>query len=440
MEKKIYALSQYLLANEQGILNSCQNNRLNDNHRDFQENQFDRILAFSDIHGDLELLVVLLEELSQVIKINMVDSQIVNISWQVFLPTAIVVVGDLVDRYRPSINKNTSSNSNGEILHEERCIFLLLNLVDVLACQNKSRVFKILGNHEMQNLLGEFSYSSRLGICSFSPQCSWEGRKDAFRKGGIMRQHLEACNNLFAVLKIGRFVFVHGGITPEIVEKVNSEIKQVSTYSVPFIQFVNTLLKEMLKYNPEEWSSRFDPWYSLLFLNENGLLWSREFSDTLHNPSCQRIQETFEKMRLKSNAMMMLVGHTVQSTRCVIEWKKSLTCDHSGYVLARKIHQKEEKGELKQVQVWGGQFEKQTRDHPHGITFFCLNESIKNFPQLCLLDIGQSRAFHDLQNGEKEPKWKQLIEQARHPSLLDIRFDKKRNPLFFVIKSEHALS
>src|SRR5438094_7798477 len=57
---------------------------------------YERVIAFSDIHGDLELLVNLLENTSRVIQIQPTG----RIEWIGGEKVAIVIVGDIIDRHR----------------------------------------------------------------------------------------------------------------------------------------------------------------------------------------------------------------------------------------------------------------------------------------------------------------------------------------------------
>ena len=321
---------------------------------------------------------------------------------------------------------------------EEKVVLLLLHLVDLLARDHKGRLFKVLGNHEMMNAAGMFTNVSQMGFSSFDAK---EGnpmaRFRAFQKGGIM---FDAIRDSLAVLRIGDLIFVHGGISPEIVHSVMASVreaakKQNEVVHFNFIQFVNTLVRNMFETDPSEWKTRFDPWFTQLFMDEMGILWNREFSKESNVPSCSRLEATLKLMGYPRDThprMMFLLGHSGQSFRCFAEIQKGVTCEQAGYTLQEKVF------EDSRIEVWGGPLHREKG--LHGITFFCVKDQN---PLLCLLDVSQSRAFDmpDSAWDERSKQWAQKLLDVRRPSLLDVHFQgADSKPIYYVVKSKEALS
>lgn len=164
-----------------------------------------RIVVIGDIHGDLKALVRSLR-LARVINRSR--------NW-IGGATHLVQVGDLLDRGgRPA--------TSGDEKSEHKILKMLFRL------QREARasggdVHILLGNHELMNVMGNFRYVTRLGMSDFGGD-----RQAAFKPGGPMAKQL-ACNTN-SILKIGKWLFAHAGILPNIskkhkIEKVNEIIR-----------------------------------------------------------------------------------------------------------------------------------------------------------------------------------------------------------------------
>src|SRR5579883_3256156 len=79
------------------------------------ERLFDRVLALSDVHGDAELLLTQLERNAKVVEVNYESGALRWIGGK----TAVVLNGDLVDRYRPGSRVDTAGKGIGEFKGEE---------------------------------------------------------------------------------------------------------------------------------------------------------------------------------------------------------------------------------------------------------------------------------------------------------------------------------
>jgi len=148
-----------------------------------------KILAIGDIHGEYDSLVNLMKN-NQVI-----DS---NLDWN-FDTGHIVLIGDVFDR--------------GDMVTESLWfIYKLQKQAD----EAGGKVHFILGNHELINLVeeeGSTDISDKYNILCYNAGYNYSDLyKSSFILGDWLRKQK-------TVIKINNFLFVHGGIPPEIAEK-----------------------------------------------------------------------------------------------------------------------------------------------------------------------------------------------------------------------------
>lgn len=397
------------------------------------EKTFTRVLSSGDLHGDLELLLKLFEETGNLIAIDYETGQL---DW-IGGATAVVINGDMVDRHREGSITNAKNEGTGEFRGEEYLMFLFMNEVDLHAQKDGGKLFKLIGNHEMNNFLKRFTNVSSLGITSFGTPA---GRHDAFLKGGMIHEQMIACG-LYAILRIGPLLFVHAGVNRKVVNQVLGLLAHIEKKKLKlpfrydgrsFIAFTNSLLKQMLKVNPVSWNRLFDPFYTLLFLGSTSLLWTREYSSPDQLPSCPDLLSAFLAMGYPldyANRMLCSVGHTINISRCYMEWKKKIPCENALFAPQTIVLEDSDRT------VFGGPMVKQSG--PHGISFGCISR-VTEQPQLCLMDTGQSRAF------DTPALMQHDFAEVRKPSLVEFWFGgerKKKNKLnIFILKSKHATS
>ena len=227
----------------------------------------ERIIVIGDLHGDWKITKEIF------LKAKLID---LNFKW-IAEPknTVVVQVGDIVDRGgRPS--------NVGDECSE-------LKIMDFLdECHSKAKlygggVYCILGNHELMNVVGNFTYSSPMSIKCFGGE---QKRKEAFKPTGILAKRFACSRNV--VLKVGSFLFVHAGIAPKHLTKNIKEINQD--------------MREFLLTPGTNFSKEFSDYY----MAYEGLLWNREFA--IGNPDCNKLQEVLNHFKVGS----MIVGHTIQ--------------------------------------------------------------------------------------------------------------------------------
>jgi hypothetical protein len=226
-----------------------------------------RIIVIGDIHGDWEITKKIF------LKYNIIDS---NGRW-IAEPknTKIVQVGDILDR-----------GGRPDTIGDECSELKIMDFLDELNDQAEfygGGVYCILGNHELMNVVGNFSYSGEESVKCFG---GVEGRKKAFKPGGIIAKRFACSRN--AVMKIGSFLFVHGGMSEKHLKKNINEI--------------NSVMRNFLKGNEELYDEEFIDYY----MAYNGILWNRDLS--LGSPDCEKL----EKVLKYFNVNGIIVGHTVQ--------------------------------------------------------------------------------------------------------------------------------
>ena len=153
------------------------------------------IYAIGDIHGDFNLLLSLLKYCA-----NVIDD---NGKW-ISSNTCVVLVGDTLDRKRPSIPVR------GELDGEEMLIHLYLNQLCVQAKKNNSILIKCLGNHEIMNIDPMYknvrnNYITKKG----------QALRKVFpiSRGSFFAKQIYT-EDTYPFVQIGKYFFVHGGIGP----------------------------------------------------------------------------------------------------------------------------------------------------------------------------------------------------------------------------------
>jgi hypothetical protein len=233
-----------------------------------------RIVAIGDIHGDFESLKIIL------LKSNVINS---NNAW-IGGGTYVVQVGDQLDGLT-RVGKWCGDN-DFEVL-------LYLTELDAQAKKSGGRVLNLIGNHELNNTLGDLSYVSKNGITQLGG--SNERRALCAPRGKIAQLF---AHSRYAIIKVGDWVFVHGGVVPDIAK----------TYTIPRM---NNLMR---KYMVGGLSSEEQPHFNRVFMNENSIVYYRGFSNV--RPNCDVLKESVKYF----GGANMVVGHTVQdkiNCKCV---------------------------------------------------------------------------------------------------------------------------
>lgn len=233
-----------------------------------------RLIVIGDIHADYNQLVRIFMNL------KLIDS---NKKW-IATPTdtCIIQVGDQLDGGGRFYNE-----TNGEIqildfledIHEQAIIY-------------GGGVYSLIGNHELMNVLGNFSYVSKKDIDSTGGE---KYRKELFLPGGVIANRLSCTRNV--VLKVGSFLFVHAGILPHTL----SENKDRTS----MIKFLNGLMRDFLQGKIKRDNSNINKY----FTNSNSILWNREYGKKIDKKeTCDKLDKVLNYFSVNG----MIIGHSPQ--------------------------------------------------------------------------------------------------------------------------------
>lgn len=237
-----------------------------------------RIIAIGDIHGDFSALLH-----------SLYIAKIIDLSgnWIGF-DTIVIQMGDLIDKKRFNENFNNCNNPLEEI-H----IIDYLNNLHNKAIKYGGSVLRIIGNHEIMNIMGDFSYVLPFHLRGFKNQGI---RRYLFQPGGILARKIMKNSN--AIIIIGNWVFVHAGILPYHLKNYN--IEQINSVARNFIlgkiQYgnINQELRDII-------------------FSENGILWNRELTLNVNDSKKNLLFNTLTKLNINLKKKGgMVVGHTVQ--------------------------------------------------------------------------------------------------------------------------------
>jgi len=228
----------------------------------------ERLVAIADLHGDLEAV-------QKAFRLaGAVDARDTWIGGKL----VVVQTGDVVDR--------------GD---DDKRILDWLDRVQAEAKAAGGELILLLGNHELMNVQGDFRYVTPGGFSAFGgggpvatpaaaegPEHA-RGRAAAFAPGGTYAKKLAAEHLVF--VRVGRSVFIHGGILPKYVSSL-----------VESDQGVHDWLLGQSKKPPAS------------VLDEDGLVWARDYSDKPKPVDCKHLDEVLARL----DADRLVMGHTVQ--------------------------------------------------------------------------------------------------------------------------------
>ena len=259
--------------------------------------EVESLYAFGDIHGDYNAFILTLR------KAKLIDN---NNHW-CGGKAHVVQVGDILDR---KIRDTEYSDEDSEF----KIIALILKL-QLESYTSGGGFHPIIGNHEIMNILGIFDYVSPMGLQHFknkSREKNIEARKKYFKLGGDFCKYLACGWN--PVIKIGDYIFCHGGINEDISKK----------YS---IDEINHIMRDTLYGNSKHINKYY---FNELFLNEQSILWNRTYSVNL----CPN-KEYYENIDIqniisKYGAKHLVVGHTPQDNGIKSRFNGKVYCIDTG--------------------------------------------------------------------------------------------------------------
>lgn len=188
---------------------------------------FDVVYAIGDTHGDVGATIAVFRDLLGVVRGDAATGR-----WEWVRPrTAVVVLGDVVDRSRHQLRSESGENVLQAELPDDLYLLRLLNHWADLADGAQALLIRLVGNHEVfqENLRFSTAQDSDLlyrnleqhSECQQDVQCN---RRASFRKeGGAYFRAIWDGGHPRVVQQIGPWLFVHGGLTGAAVEYVAAE-------------------------------------------------------------------------------------------------------------------------------------------------------------------------------------------------------------------------
>lgn len=241
---------------------------------------FKRIIAIGDIHGDFDVFIKTL------LLGKIIDE---NNKW-IASDTIVVQMGDQIDSIRAEMHAVKKESGRFSFFKINK----LIKKLEKQALKKNSRIISILGNHEIMNLSGDFRYTGTNEFLETTDDINSSDddlkidRKNYFKNNKEILLDL-ACNRN-VIVKVGSWLFVHGGLILEILEEYNLEqINKIAS---------NWILGKNIK--PEDFNK-------ILGFNPKSPLWNRDFGGD--DVNCNYLYKTLNFI----NVNYMVVGHTIQS-------------------------------------------------------------------------------------------------------------------------------
>jgi hypothetical protein len=234
----------------------------------FEYEHSNRIVIIGDIHGDIRRF-----------KDILIDAKIINknIEWIAEPKNTIVVqMGDQVD----SVNRDPSLEE-WEVLQDIEMIYFT-DLLNKIALSKGGRVISLIGNHELMNIIGNFSYVSQNSLNNNYK------RHELFKPGGTLSAIL---SQRPLVVKIGKLLFCHAGLTLEHLKILTKNEKDIS--------YINTIWKNFIKNKAILVEDK--EIFENIILDMNGMLWTRDLNNA----------EDLITLKEQLGCIYMFVGHTV---------------------------------------------------------------------------------------------------------------------------------
>ena len=407
------------------------------------------IYAIGDIHGDIIPLIICLRDCCKVIKKkegyhfdqetqdkdlndqmnrDWDDNKYPNdLNYEWCGGNAYVVFcGDLLDNVRRAAEKKP-----GEFPFEEARIFKFINAINKQANKRQGRLFKVLGNHDMKNLIGE-PYSNNISDYALNYngyKHGAKGRIDYFKKGNPGAK-LIGEDGAYLFLMINDFIFVHGGINTNLLRLDN--IKKVNKSLMSYIYDKDNAVN--FDYNGTSTEAK-------LTFNGNvgdGLTLDRSFGQpgnfNTDEDMCDKLYKRFSEFvksfpneytfKYDANKLKLVIGHCTQTNN-----------NYGNSTFKTMFTNKNDKNSNAYITEYSGEVSKSSLTPGiYGITVSCgdRNESgeyDKNKPSIYRVDIAMSRGFNN------RKIWGEKYDESRTPQALKLLYDNNNNHVVSVLKS-----
>ena len=401
-----------------------------------------RIVAFSDIHADIHALIICLRDCAKVIRkravvppfnqlcvdddlerllnidISVADGVYIddlNYEW-VAENTYVVIVGDLLDGHRESTNPannapvNATGNQPHEYMQTEIKILRFINALNRQAVAHNSKIYKLLGNHEMMNILNIDDPSRYITRNTLAMPNYYRGftRLNVFNVGnpGYTELFRDGCGLL---LKINSNIFVHGKLLNKSYDWYHDKNQEL-----------NFRINTHDNFNNAIGDIKF----------QNSELWSRDW-DVGKVINCDAVRTnitTFVTPLGETNDIRVIVGHCPQmnATNDNLVFNTFSTPGYTDRIIEQFI-----------PPIYRGT-QNVNRNMLAGITMDC--PKLVNDFHIYHVDVGTSRAFDDMNkynlmndprfhgffNINRKAQYYNILFYARTPQILQITNEEPR--------------
>lgn len=231
----------------------------------------ERLIVIGDLHGDLQRLTQCFY-----------SAHLINHDFQWIAEpknTWVIQLGDQVDSLSRGSNDDWESMPDIHVIQ-------FMDQMDALARPHGGRVISLLGNHEIMNAMGDFTYVSKKSI---EGSGGLQARANKFKPGGTIAQTL---SKRPVVVKIGELLFCHAGLLPQ------------HLYVAGNLSKINEWARRYMRYEP------FQPdeakRMQMVLLGSEGILWNRHYSETSDDERLNYLNLTLSMTKCRS----MFIGHT----------------------------------------------------------------------------------------------------------------------------------
>lgn len=410
------------------------------------------VYACSDIHGDIEALLIELEHCAKVIssdkpdhsemlKKYLEDDNFMNImnnkdyrhdlgyTW-CGRNKYIVIVGDMMDRNRSSaeermcaeeviVDKKIVKKCCGEYPYEELKILLFLNALHEQALEQNGKIIKLAGNHEIMALLSsgmgpaithEFNSEYALSLKYYD----YEGKecdKLKFFERGMPGSRIMYGESFGIVVKIHDYIFIHAGILSDNIqnigldnlEKINADFDRFffGTEYIPsdFFGKKGFLTSRLYDQNNDYASilceKQQQKYIDYSNIECNKCIWQQRENGEL----CKMLESAFKKLCTKSSniddcekSLKLVVGHCPQ----ILSNDLSYGLEKTKIPTYGAIVYSDEEIEIVKAPI-KYDYINIPKGLIYGITVDCLKNNIvsndNDLPALYRIDIGVSKGF-----------------------------------------------
>ena len=282
-----------------------------------------RIIAIGDVHGDIKLVIDCLLISKVIVKTSnnqndkkkiisvKINSKVNYYKW-CGKDTIVVQIGDQNDSCRPNNSDTSSCNGDNDYADDINILHFFTKL-NKLAKLDNGGVYSLIGNHEIMNVEGNFSYTSKANIDSFKTYID-PYTKQKFKtpfnaithaySNGNEYANLLACTR-HSVLIIGDFLFIHAGIDKEFLNNFRGREK---------LPILNDIVKKWLLNTLDNTKIDEDTLNKILSDSTYSPFWNRVLGNLPPNlpysdDKCQEhLSPIIDSYKIKG----LIIGHTPQ--------------------------------------------------------------------------------------------------------------------------------